>query len=199
MTRTLRARLAAPSLAVVLALGATACSADDEPARPDAGPTLSDPSEAPSFEVEPVVTTGEIVGRLAKDDRRRVVAAVSRAALRYLEAAYLDGDYPRDGGFRASLAGFAPGTARQARADLGMLTNVGLARRIDGVTPASLRVSVDALAVRGRATAATAHVKLVFRTTGRVEKRVQVQGRLMMTRTDGRWQVFAYRMSKGAR
>ena len=60
-------------------------------------------------------------------------------------------------------------------------------------------MTVDVLAVRERASAATAHVKLVFNTTGDVAKRVQVQGRLMMTKSDGRWRVFAYHLSKGAR
>lgn len=199
MTRTHHQRLAAASLAALLALSATACSGDEEPVEPDSGPSLSEPSAAPTLEVEPVVRAGEVVGRLAKADRSRVVDAVSGVAVRYLDAAFLGGDYPRDGGFQPALEGFAPGTAKAARADLGLLTNAGIAPRVDEVTPARLGVTVDVLAVGERASAATAHVKLVFETAGEVAKRVQVQGRLMMTKDDGRWQVFAYHLSKGAR
>jgi hypothetical protein len=149
--------------------------------------------------VEPVVRAGEVVGRLKKADRTRIVDAVSGVAVRYLDAAFLAGDYPREGGFQPALAAFRPGTARTARGDLGLLTNAGIAPRVDEVTAARLGVTVDVLAVRERASAATAHVKLVFNTAGAVAKRIQVQGRLMMTKTDGRWQVFAYHLSKGAR
>lgn len=204
MTRTLRARAVATSVAAALVLGATACGGADEAPPPEAapsssGPSLSDPSAAPTFEVEPVVRPGQVAGRLPRSDRRRVVGAVSGVALRYVEAAFLGGDFPREGGFRAALAGFAPGTARQARRDLGLLTNAAIAPRVDDVTPTALRVDVDLLAARGRASAATARVRLAFRTTGQVEKVVQVRARLMMTKQDGRWKIFAYRLSRGAR
>jgi hypothetical protein len=200
MTRTHRQRLAAASLAALLALSATACSGDDdEPAEPDPGPSLSEPSAAPTMQVEPVVRAGEVVGRMKRADRARVVDAVSGVAVRYLDAAFLGGDYPREGGFQPALESFTPGTARAARDDLGLLTNAGIAPRVEEVTPARLGVTVDVLAVGERASAATAHVTLVFNTTGAVARRVQVQGRLMMTKDDGRWQVFAYHLSKGAR
>lgn len=199
MTRTPRSRLAAAATAALLALTATACSGDEEPTpSSDRGPSLVDPSPAPTLEVEPVVTSGEVVGRLAKKDRRRVVDAVSGVTVRYLRAAFLDGDYPRSR-FGGALEVFTPGAAKVARADLGLLTNTGIGGRVEEVTPARLGVSVDVLAVGGRASAATSNLALVFRTTGRVEKRVQVQGRLMMTKHEGRWRVFAYHLSKGAR
>lgn len=205
MTRTPRPRLVvalpAALLATLVALSASACSGDDPAPAPATDPaaSLSEPSAAPTLEVEPVVRAGQVVGRLKKADRARIVGAVSGVAVRYLDAAFLGGDYPREGGFRAALAGFAPGTARLAARDLGLLTNAGIADRVEEVTPARLDVTVDVLATSGHASAATAHVKLVFTTTGPVAKRVQVQGRLMMTKTDGRWRVFAYHLSKGAR
>lgn len=199
MTRTRRPRLAAAALATLVGLSVSACSGDEPAPEPDPGPSLSEPSAAPTLEVEPVVRAGEVVGRLARADRSRIVDAVSGVAVRYLDAAFLAGDYPREGGFQPALAAFTPGTAKAARGDLGLLTNAGIAPRIDEVSAARLGVTVDVLAVRERASAATAHVKLVFNTAGDVAKRVQVQGRLMMTKTDGRWQVFAYHLSKGAR
>ena len=47
--------------------------------------------------------------------------------------------------------------------------------------------------------AATAHVLTAFATTGRLEQRVRVTGRLMLTRRDGQWKVFAYHVNKGDR
>lgn len=199
MTRTHRPRLAAASLATLAALALGGCTSEPESPEPDPGPSLSDPSAAPTLAVEPVVRAGEVVGRLKRADRARIVDAVSGVAVRYVDAAFLAGDYPREGGFRSALAGFTPGTAKAARGDLGLLTNAGIARRVEEVTAAQLGVTVDVLAVHERASAATAHVKLVFNTAGDVAKRVQVQGRLMMTKSDGRWRIFAYHLSKGAR
>jgi hypothetical protein len=199
MTRTSRSRRVVAVTAALAALSLAACSGDEEPA-PTSEPTASfvEPSAAPTLEVEPVVKPGSIVGRLARKDRSRVVEAVSGVAVRYLRAAYLTGDYPRTS-FGDAFAVFTPGAARAARADRTLLTNVGVGKRVEEVTAARLGVTVDVLAVDGGARAATAHVKLVFRTTGGYDKRVQVQGRLRMTKQDGRWTVFAYEMSKGAR
>jgi len=66
------------------------------------------------------------------------------------------------------------------------------------VTATGLKVKVDLLAVNQRAVAATAHVRLGFRTTGRFEKRVRVQGELRLTKREGTWKIFAYDLSKGA-
>ncbi len=60
-------------------------------------------------------------------------------------------------------------------------------------------MKVDLLAVNKHAVASTAHVELAFRTAGKVSKRVRVQGRLLLTKKDGRWKIFAYDLSKGSR
>ena len=199
MTRTSRWRRAVAVTAALAALTATGCSGGDEtPPAATPSASLGEPSAAPTLEVEPVVRAGTVVGRLPRKVRARIVDAVSGVAVRYLEAAYLAGRYPR-AGFGDAFAVFAPGTARVARADRSLLTNVAVGKRIEEVTPAQLGVTVDLLAVQERAQAATAHVKLVFRTSGRYERRVQVQGRLRLTKQDGHWKVFAYEMSKGAR
>ena len=87
--------------------------------------------------------------------------------------------------------------ARLAEAVAAAVGRIG--ERIDGVTPTSLRVKVDLLAVNERAVAATAHVKLTFRTSGNVTSRVSVQGELRLTKRDGKWKIFAYDLTKGAR
>ncbi len=186
-------------LAAVVALSVTGCSGDDEPApSSDPSETLAEPSEGPTLEIEPVLESGTIVGRLPRKDRSRVEGVVSRTALRFLEAAYLAGDYPRSD-FSGTFPGFTAGTAMVARRDRNLLTNQRIGERIDGVTPTLLRVRVDLLAVNKRAVAATARVKLRFRTAGKATKRVSVQGELRLTKRDGDWKIFAYDLTKGVR
>ncbi len=200
MTRTSRPRRIVAVLATLGVLAVTGCSGDEESPDPAADPTgsLSEPSDAPTLEVEPVTKSGTIVGRLPKKDRARVEKAVSDRAVRFLNAAYLAGDYPRQD-FRDAYPGFTGGAAKVARHDRALLTNQPIGDRIDDVTPTGLTVKIDLLAANKRAVAATAHVALGFRTAGDVRKRVRVQGRLLLTKQDGRWKIFAYDLSKGAR
>lgn len=202
MTTTSRSRRYVAVLVTLGALSVTGCSGDEEPP-PDAASTsptveLSEPSEAPTFEVEPVTRSGSIVGRLPRKDRVRVEKAISARAVRFLNAAYLAGDYPR-ADFRDAYPGFTGGAAKVARKDRALLTNQPIGKRINKVTPTSIGVKVDLLAVNQHAVAATAHVALAFRTAGKVQKRVRVQGRLLLTKKDGRWKIFGYDLSKGAR
>lgn len=202
MTTTSRPRRFVAVLVTVGALAVNGCSGDDEPA-PDAESTsptveLSEPTDAPTLEVEPVTRSGNIVGRLPKKDRVRVEKAISDRAVRFLNAAYLAGDYPR-ADFRDAFPGFTGGAAKLARKDRALLTNQPIGERIDDVTPTSIAVKVDLLAVNEHAVASTAHVELAFRTAGKVQKRIRVQGRLLLTKKDGRWKIFAYDLSKGAR
>ncbi|QZY30175.1 hypothetical protein [Nocardioides coralli] len=186
------------ALALLLPLVATSCSGDDEEPRPDAdpSPSLQEPEEAPTLAVEPVTTTGRVLGRLPRKDRVRVERAVSRVAVRWMDDAFLGGRYPRSG-FGSSFAVFTPGARAAARRDLGRMTNKLVGRRVDAVTPTAISVEVDLLAVRLRAVTATAHVDLRFRTTGKVERDYRVAGRLMMTRQQPGWRVFAYDIARG--
>lgn len=182
----------AAALALAVALAALGCSADDaEPPRPDAAPSQSLVEPGPALAVEPVATPGQVVGRLARKDRRRVVQAVSGVAVRWLEDAYLAGRYPRRQ-FRNSFGVFTRSARAAARSDLGRMTNARIGTRIEGVTPTRVRVRVDLLAVDGRAVSGTARVDTRFRTEGRLDSVFRVTGRLMMTREERRWKVFAY-------
>ncbi len=199
MIRTSRPRRTVAALATLGVLAVTGCSGGDAP-EPSSDPsqTLGEPSGAPTFAVEPVTTSGRIVGRLPRKDRQRVEQSISDRAVRFLNAAYLGGDYPRNN-FRNAYPGFTTGTAKVARRDRALLTNQSIGKRIDQVTPTGIGVKVDLLANNQRAVAATAHVQLAFRTTGKTSQRVRVRGRLLMTKRDGRWKIFAYDLSKGAR
>lgn len=197
MSRASRRRCQAAVAAVLVALSMTGCSGGEEGAAPRAEPSesLIEPSDAPTLRVEPVTTSGDIVGRLPRSERRRVERAVSRVAVGWLDAAYLGGKYPRRS-FRAAFPGFTRGARAAARSDARLMSNKALGRRISAVTPTSVRVRVDLLAVDKRAVSGTAHVDARFRTEGRVERSYRIAGRLMMTRHDRRWQVFGYDVSR---
>lgn len=185
----------AASLGVVLVLLATGCSGGDDPSAGAPSESYAEPSDAPTLEAEPVISSGTIVGRLPRADRRRAERAVAAVTVRWLEAAYLGGDYPRRS-FRNSFPGFTPGARAAARRDARLMTNQAVGRRIDGVAPGAIRVRVDLLAVGKRAVTGTAHVVTRFATEGDIERTYRVAGRLMMTRREGGWKVFAYDMTR---
>lgn len=197
-TRTARGtRHLVTTSAATLALVLTGCSGGEEsPAgEPEPSQSLLEPSDAPTLEVEPVTTSGTLVGRLPRKDRTRTEQAVSRATVRWLEAAYLGGKYPRRD-FRDAFPGFTGGARAEARRDLGLMTNKRLAARVDTVTPTAIRVRVDLLAVKQRPVTATAHFRVSFRAEGKVRRAMRVAGRLMMTRAKPGWRVFAYDVTR---
>ncbi|MDI6909647.1 hypothetical protein [Nocardioides sp.] len=187
---------AALALALVLALVVGACSGgDDEPAeRPQSQPAGPDTVS----KVETVVTVGRITGSLPRDARHRLADQVGAVVDGWTKAAYLGGDYPRRD-FSTSWPGFTTGARQEAHRDRALMSNEDIGERIDGVEARRSRVRIDVLAVRKRAVGVTARVLLGFRTTGRLERDIRVQGRLYLTRTDRGWRIFGYDMTKGAR
>jgi hypothetical protein len=153
--------------------------------------------EAPAGSPPTTTTVVAVTGRLPADRRRRVKAAVARVVDGWLDAAYVGGTYPRSGGFRHAFPRFSSGAEDEARRDLPLTTNAGIASRIDGVDVRRRELRLDILAVRGGAVGVTARVLLVFDTTGRLERRERIQGRLLLARRGGRWQVFGYDISRG--
>ena len=188
--------LLASALAPLVAILAVGCSGDSGAPAEDPTQSLAEPTGAPTLDVEPVIRLGRVTGALPRDDRRRVEQRVSRIAVRWLTTAYVGGSYPRDN-FDDAFPGFTPGARAAARRDLGVVTNAPIGRRVDDVSPSRVEVEVDLLAVDRQPVAATAHLLTAFETTGRVEERARVTGRLMLTRRDGKWRVFGYHVSKG--
>lgn len=182
-------------LALLVVLVLASCSSDDkgdEPG-PDAAPEQSGSTVTMTSRV------GTVTGSLKPKVRKRVVARVAERVDRWFDAAWLDGDYPRKQ-MKHAWPGFTKGLAVQARKDRSETTNARLAPKIDGVTAVRKRVSVDILAVKGRAVGSTARFLLAFDTQGDVERRVKVRGHLSLTPGKSGWRVFAYdvRRSVGA-
>ncbi len=190
-------RLLAPTLVLLVGLVASGCS-DGDSKSTDTGPELTEPSAAPTLEVEPVTELGRVTGTLPRKDARVVEERVSAIAVRWLTDAYVGGRYPRET-FDNSFADFSRGARAAARHDLRVMTNADIGPGVGEVTPTKMDVKVDLLAVGKRAVGSTAHVFTTFRTDGRKKSRYRVSGRLLLTKDDGRWTVFAYHVSKGGR
>ncbi len=183
------ARRVAPILFSVLVLGACSGTEDDPPAE---GPT---PSAGQQHALETLVRTGRVTGKLGRGEADRAAADVAAVVDAWHEAAYL-GDYPRDD---FEWPGFRPGLAKQARRDRDLTSNARLGDRIDGVQPRVRNVTVDLLAVRGKAVGATARFRLVLDTTGQAARTVVVRGRLALVPVKAGWQVFEYDVARAQR
>jgi hypothetical protein len=199
-TGTARPVPSVPALALLLALLLGACGGAEprggaEPGA-DPSPAGTAPATAAPETLATTLRTGVVSGRLPRAARERTVRAVGRVVDGWIDAAYVGGSYPRRS-FRDAFPGFTRGARVQAQRDRALLSNQAIGRRIDGVRPVRRVVLVDLLAARGHAVGATARVRLGFRTTGGVARRVVVRARLVLSRTDG-WQVFGYDATTGS-
>lgn len=187
--------LPAAGLALVLVLGAGGCSGDDEP---DPAPAGQSTDQGETFEIETRTTLGRVAGRLSRADRQRLPDAVTEVVQRWFDAAYVGGEFPRSD-FKDAFPGFTRRAAAEARQDRDLMTNAAIGDQVDQVTPTKSRIRLDVLAPGGRASGATARFVLAFRTEGEVERRVQVRGRLLLTRENGAWRIFGYDVTRGDR
>jgi hypothetical protein len=185
----------AASLLVLLALIAGGCRDGADRATAPA-PTSSSPSTTTAAKpVRTRTTVGTVTGRLAKQDRRRVVSAAGRVVDRWFDAAYVGGSNPHRR-FDNAFPGFTAGARTRAHGDRALLTDRNLDRRITA-TASRRQVQVDVLAVRGRAVGMTARFALDLARSGKLERELQVRGRLFLTRTERGWKVFGYDVGVG--
>jgi hypothetical protein len=197
--RPLRARGLAGILMLCLALvfsGSvlSGCS-DDTSASTSSGGTESHTGVTTTPpELSTTSEMGRIVGRLPGARRKAVRKEVTAVIDRWWEAAYLSGAGPTTD-LSAAFPGFTAGARKRATFDRDLMTNADL--RADSITPLMRKVRLDLLAVDKRARSVTARFDLRVRTTGVRNRRLQVRGRLFLTRKAERWRVFGYDVSKG--
>jgi hypothetical protein len=178
-------------VAVLLATGA--CTGDDP-----AEDTPDEPSEEVVQEVPLTTRVGVVTGKLEPVRRKALAGRVGEIVNAWFDAAYLEGDYPRTS-FADAFPGFTRDAAALARRDRDLLTNAAIGSRIDGVVPLRKTVKVDLLTPGRRPAGATARFRLEFLTTGGLERKVVVNGRLMLSKVHGRWKVFAYDVRRSLR
>lgn len=188
MRSTRAGRLLAATCMAGLALLATGCSGGD-----DEKPSSSSSSPAP---LQTTASLGKVAGSLPTSQSDPIVSAVADVVDGWIDAAFVGGDYPRTD-FTGSFPGFTPGAAKDAQADLTLMSNADIGGQIDSVTATKRLVKVDILAPDGKPAGATARVRLVFVTAGDLEQKVTVTGQLRLTQEGGSWQVFGYDVAKG--
>jgi hypothetical protein len=186
-------------LALVVSGGGLAgCSNDTSTPTPT--PTSSDPTAghadgtAAPPELSTTAEVGRLVGRLPGVRRKAVRQEVTAVIDRWWEAAYLSGA-GRTTDLSEAFPGFTPGARQRATYDSDLMTNADL--RADSITPLMRKVRLDLLAVNKRARSVTARFDLRVRATGERNRRLQVRGRLFLTRKAERWRVFGYDVTKG--
>ena len=201
--RPLRARGMAGILMLVLALvfsGAVLSGCTQETTGPSrsSGATASHvgvtaPDTRPS-ELATTAEIGRIVGRLPGTRRKAVRKEVTAVIDRWWEAAYLSEGAPTVDVSKA-FPGFTAGARKRATFDREMMTNADFDAA--SITPLMRKVRLDLLAVKKRVRSVTARFDLRVRATGSRDGRLQVRGRLFLTRKNEGWQVFGYDVSKG--
>ena len=143
-----------------------------------------------------VVVPGQRVGQLPPQRHRQVARRVAAVVDGWWDAAFVRADYPRRR-YQGSFPGFTRTAAAQAWRQRDLMTSARLGPRIDALVPLRRRVAVDVLSTRQVPRGATARVRMDFRTTGEVQRRIRVQGRLALTYLRGGWRVFAFDVTQG--
>jgi hypothetical protein len=178
---------------IALVLGLAGCSGDDDEPDDEPGST----SESPAVETLPTTAqVGKVTGRLGKAPARRLAADVAAVVDRWIDGAYVAGDYPRTS-FGDAFRGFSKGAARLAAQQRGVMSNAAVGDRVETVTARKRIVRVDVLSPRGEPAGVTANVNLVIRLEGKVQRTDRIRGRLLLTPRGKSWQVFGFDIDRG--
>jgi hypothetical protein len=185
-------------LGLALVLATTACTDEQKPdAAPSPSPSTTSAAPAPRSAPFTVRVT-RVHGNLAKKDRPALEANVGSVVRRYVDAAFLAGDYPR-GDFANAFSTFTSGAARKARRDRGLLTNARFGPTTESVRALRRAAYLSVLAPYDVAAGVTAKVDLLFLVDrgDRPAERVRLTGRLMLGRdkTNG-WKIFGYDLAR---
>ena len=198
MSRSASWRTSTVTALLLVALAAGGCSkgdGDDNAASDPASPTATSQPAPPDVKIRARV--GTVAGELPRQRRKMVARQVGRVVDRWFDAAYVGGDYPRSS-FKDAWPGFTAGARALAHRDRKLTSNTLLGKRIDGARATTKNVYVDVFSPKQRLAGATARFRLVFRTTGKAERRVLVTGRLVLTKAKGKWKVFGFDMTRTA-
>lgn len=188
---------------VAAALVLTGCTGETEQPAPLPSPSESSVPSAPStgdtatIDAAPVpmkVRVTRLHGRMRKGAQQALENKVARTLSTYFDDAFLGGGYPRRD-FDGAFGTFTRGAAEDARRDTELLTHADLGPRTESVTPRQKAAWLSVLAPNRVAAGVTARFRLVYEAAleDDTERRVTVQGRLLLTReVSGDWQIFGY-------
>jgi len=171
MNRPAPRRTSTVAVLLVLGLAAGACTGDGDDSSSGDATESSSPTSQPAPEVAIRARVGTVAGELPRARRRVVARQVGAVVDDWFDAAYVGGDYPRTD-FRYAWPGFTAGARRLAVRQRGIMSNDRIGGRIDGVQAMVKTAQLDVLSPKRRPAAATARVRLVFRTSGERAQRV---------------------------
>jgi hypothetical protein len=200
-------RAAATTLCGLLVASTAACTSSEDATSEPTAPARSSGTSAPSTTPEPApapparVRVSRVSGKLKEKDREVLADNVEKVVTAYFDDAFLAGEYPRES-FADAFATFSTGAARQADGDRDLLTNRVLGPTTEAVQVRRRTAYLSVLAPYRVAAGVTARVHLRFLADrgDKPAKRVDVTGRLMLTRKkSGGWQIFGYDLSQNAR
>lgn len=157
-------------------------------------PDSPDPSSAPPEAVPGVSTTvtyGKVTGRLDRDRRATLRKRVTATFDSWVDAAYVADDASE------AFSVFTKDAARLAQRDEALMSNAGLRDRVDSVTAASRKLTIDVLAAKGRPVGVTGRFVLVLEMAGDVQRTDRIAGRLLMRYLEDGWHVFGYDVKRG--
>lgn len=165
-----------------------------EPDKPAASSSASPP---PAPTVKSAAKLIHVQGKFPRSRHQAVAANVSAVVDRWLQAAYVGGDYPRATSTYGNVfPGFSKGAVAQAGKQMSLMSSATIAPHIDGVEVVSSDVHVDLLANNNHPVGAVARVRLVYDTTGERESRQIVRGSLDMVPTKSSWAVFGFNITR---
>lgn len=142
------------------------------------------------------VVTVKGAGKLPEQDRTEVETAVGDVLSQYVVGAFL-GDFPREE-FIGSFESFTSGVARDAAADIDLLTAARV-QDAESVRATRLDARVSFLVDKDDVVGATAAVRFEFEATmgdGETQQ-LSLVGRLMLQEKDGTWSIFGYDVAHG--
>lgn len=201
---------AAALVALTLAATTASCTGSDEPeSTPEPTPSSSAPADGPSAAEEPApqsvaprTRVTRVSGRLKPKDREVLADNVGKVVNAYFEDAFTGGEYPRSS-FGDAFATFSDGAARQADRERDLLTNRELGPTTEGIVVRRQTTYLSVLAPYKVAAgvSATVHLRFVADRGDKPAKRVDVKGRLLLTRKEksGGWKIFGYDLTQNAR
>lgn len=190
--RNVRAALATTA-AVVLVGTLGACTGDES--EPDGDGGTPGTSEAVPG-VSTRATIGIVKGRLGEKRRQQLKQRISQTVDKWIDAAYVAGDYPRSD-FSDAFAIFTKDAAALAERDKARLSNAKLGEQVDSVTATTRRLRIDVLAHKGTAAGVTARFALVLDLEGEVRRTDRIAGTLFLTYSKKKWKVFGYDVKRG--
>jgi len=199
--RTSRSTVAALTLALVAAVGLTACSGDDTEGSSSAPTSAADDSastaEAQSIDkanaklTARVVEIGPGVKKKAQTHIRRQLA---RPIESWMDSAYLAGDFPHQGYTKKDFHGWTAQAATLAARDKKTTSSDFVRQKAVQVVADRRDARLFVFTMNGVAGGATANIYLIMTATMKsgAEKKYAVAGQVYLTRKGNDWRIFGY-------